>query len=309
MKRLFILFSLGIVIQLLNPQVALAEESPIENVITVSPAFQNVQLEESEPSISKTITVRNISDQAVTLEIIPSNVDQQDLSGRISFEIFSGAANQTFPFLSFSVDRFVLEPRQSQDITVKIDNRSSLRPGGTYVAVVLRSALDAPPTQQVILPAVASLLLINKMGGETYNLSLNEVTGLPKNISLSFPETIGLTFSNQGNTHLQPRGTITVSGLFNRLLAQSSVNESSLYILPGRQRMIQQQLNPASKQLPFDFVWIGIQGTSGNDRTPYSYESSFIYIAPWFIAVVFVVATIIAAVIFWKKSTTAKIST
>lgn len=278
------------------PQPISAQQPDVQNTVTISPAFQELELVETASQSAVTITVTNTSIQPVTLEVLPSTVDQQDLSGRISFELFSGAANQTFPFLSVSVDRFVLEPQQSQDVSVTVTNRTSLRPGGTYVGIVFRTVLEAPPTQQVILPAVASLLLINKQGGETYNLSLKEVIGIPKNVALTIPNKLGLVFANDGNTHLQPRGTISVTGLFNRLVAQSTVNESSLYILPGRQRMIQQTVQPASRLLPIDVVWVEINGTSGNDRTPYSYETSFIYISIW--GILALMLCIAAAVVF-----------
>lgn len=284
------------------PKQALAQQPVVQNTVTISPAFQELEIAETASQSAITITVTNTSEEPVTLEVLPSTVDQQDLSGRISFELFSGAANQTFPFLSVSVNRFVLEPKQSQDVFVTVTNRTSLRPGGTYVGIVFRTVLDTAPTQQVILPAVASLILINKLGGEIYHLSLTEVVGLPKNVALTIPNKLGLVFSNDGNTHLQPRGSIAVTGLFNRLLAQSTVNESSLYILPRRERMIRQTLQPSSRLLPLDIVWVEINGTSGNERTPYSYETSFIYISIWVIlALILCVAAILTIIIIKKR--------
>ncbi|MDQ5950818.1 MAG: hypothetical protein QG639_94 [Patescibacteria group bacterium] len=287
----------GLAIQV---ELVLAQEK-VPNAITVSPAFLDVQVPGEQAQVSEIITITNTTDQAITLEVLPTSVDQQNLYGGISFEAFSGAANDSFPFLSFSNDRVVIDPQQSQQITVTIENRSSLKPGGTYIAVIFRAALDEVPTEQVILPAVSSLLLINKQGGEVYNLSLTEVAGLPSFISFSLPTELGLTFNNQGNTHLQPRGTISLNGSFRRLLAQSTVNESSLYILPGRERLIPQTIKSSQRLLPFDFVSVEITGSSGNERTPYYFESSFVYIAPWFLISCLIFCLIISIVIYKRN--------
>lgn len=261
------------------------------NGITVNPAFQDITLSEDSATQSAVITVSNSSNNPINLEVLPTSVDQHDLSGRLSLELFSGAANESFSYLTFSNDRFVLEPGQSQDIKVNIAARTDLKPGGNYVGVVFRSVLDEPSNKQVVLPAVASFLLITKEGGAVYNLSLTKVAGLASTISFRVPKTIALTFNNAGNVHLQPRGSISIEGLNHRLIAQSTVNESSQFILPGRTRLIQQNIRTNAAPLPIDFLTTTINGTSGEERTPYSYQTSVVYFSPWLLVALLLIIT------------------
>lgn len=288
------------VITVMTMPIIVNAQEVAQNTITVSPAYLDIEVPLDQDRVNETITITNTTDQPVTLEIIPTSINQQNLYGGISFESFSGVANDSFSFLSFSTDRFVVDSQQSQQIDLSIENRSSLKPGGTYVAVIFRAVAEETANNQVVLPAISSLLLIHKQGGEIYNLSLKNISGLPSLLSFSLPSQLGLTFSNQGNTHLQPRGTISFNGLFGRLLAQSTVNESSLYILPDRERLFLQTIKSAEPLLPFDVVSVEVQGTSGNDRTPYYFESSFIYISLWFLVTCIIIAAIVSLFIYKK---------
>lgn len=251
------------------------------NGITVSPVFQEVTLDETTGTARSSIELTNSSQQTITLEVFPTEVNQVDELGNIALEQFSGAASESLPYVSFSQDRISLEPESSQTIEVLLSDRASLQPGGSYVGVVFRLQQESESTDQVIQPAVVSYLLITKTGGEQFALRLQSVQGLPVLVSFGLPKSLALIFSNEGNIHVQPRGTVSFTDSFGRLIGQGTVNESSQYVLPGRQRRLFQPISPGEALLPVSFVSTEITGSVGEERSPFSYESSFIIISPY----------------------------
>lgn len=269
--------------------------------LEIAPAYQEIVLAEDVPRIIAEFAVTNKTSQPVTLELLPTSIDQENLSGKISYELFSGAANQTLPYLTFSVDRFVLEPQATREITATIINHSKLNPGGTYLAIVVRNVTERVIGKQLIQPALATLLLISKLGGEQYNLSLTDVTGLPKLVAFQLPESIQLKFRNNGNIHVQPRGTVAMMGLLDNLVAQGTINQASLYILPGRERILLQPIQKAAHIFPVDLVTVNISGSAGEERTPFIYQTSFLYLNPLFIGVLLAAALVISTLLILMK--------
>lgn len=271
------------------------------NGITVTPVFQEVTLDAATGTARATIEITNSSPQILTLEVFPTEVNQVDELGNIALEQFSGAASESLPYVSFSQDRISLEPDSTQSIEVLLSDRASLSPGGSYVGVVFRLQRDDESSNQVIQPAVVSYLLITKTGGEQFALRLQSVQGLPVLISFGLPKTLSLIFSNEGNIHVQPRGTVSFTDSFGRLIGQGTVNEASQYVLPGRQRRLSQLISPGEALLPVSFVSTEIMGSVADDRSLYTYESSFIIISPYVVLAGGILITLVTVITVLRK--------
>jgi hypothetical protein len=161
-----------------------------------------------------------------------------------------------------------------------------MSPGGHYAAVVARLISDSSSDQRV-LPAVSSFLLVRKIGGEQLHLSLKK-SPLFEVISTKLPQETALTFSNQGNTHIIPRGSIVIKDFFGTVVAKATINENSLYIFPGTERSVSQKityLKPILLPMP---LFITITGSSQPGAIPYQQSGWFFYISPVSLVVVFV---------------------
>ena len=163
-KKIF-LFS-ALVFFLSVPQLVRAQS------IEVSPVYQEVALNEKTGMVVAPIILKNTTQQPLTFEVFPTQADQVDSFGNISLEQFSGASNESLPYISFSQDRFSLEPGSQASISAVVSDRASLKPGGSYVGVVFRVVSEEQENKQVVEPAVVSYLLISKSEGAVRSISL-----------------------------------------------------------------------------------------------------------------------------------------
>lgn len=277
--------SLLITVALLNPYTVLLAQSPVPaytlNQYTVEPAYQEVVLGERTAEASASVTVRNTTGQATTFEVYALEFPNVDHFGSLQFVDFSQAelSAKQAPYIHFDAQQFVLEPHHQRAVALRITDRAELKPGGTYTAVVIRSQAQIRAGQQVVVPALTSQLLIRKQHGEIRNLSLTDVSGDPTALGLWVPKRVALHFSNNGNVHLLPRGTVTITDLFNRTVAKGIINDASHYVLPSRNRSILVDLQRIRWTLPISVLTIWVDG--GAETTHYQYESTFVYISPW----------------------------
>jgi hypothetical protein len=212
--------------------------------VTIAPASQEVVLapDADETSFELRLTNRDTSD--VTLRLRAVDFNALDESGGVAFVGLKPGENETkyglTNWLRFATETVTVVSGQTEVIQVAIDNRDDLEPGGHYGAVIAVPVDPANPsaTPEVdILPATAALVLLKKMGGERYGLSLDRTE-----LTTSFwqlPTRIGLRFQNTGNIHVVPRGTVTIRGPGGQDVAKALINETSATVLPETFRKIQ----------------------------------------------------------------------
>lgn len=239
--------------------------------ITVSPAFQQVQIpgDQSQKQLQFTIT----NNRPATETIILSTQDFNALSD--SGGLFFVGTNPTqlqkkyglANWLRLSQTSITLPAHQSQSLPVLISNDSTLAPGGHYGALML--ALNSSNVKTVgrnviaVHPIASSLLFVNKIGGDTHKLKLSSVDaghGL-----FSLPGKVTLRFYNDGNTHLIPRGTVTITSPNGKLVSRGIINENSDLILPQIYRQYSVPLakvatvtSPGNYKLMVNFRFDGI---------------------------------------------------
>jgi hypothetical protein len=153
-------------------------------------------------------------------------------------------------WLSLEKDTVVLQPGESATVLATIDNRSSLQPGGHYGAVVATvGSLDAAQNNHVIInQQLVSLVFVNKVGGEHYDLKLAAIRS--NGNWLHLPNEVHLRFQNPGNVHVIPRGIVKLKNSAGQVLAQGIINAESGYVLPETFREIPVQLTTVKKGLP-----------------------------------------------------------
>jgi len=250
--------------------------------LTVNPIFQEIQLSEFQTSTSAGILIKNNTDTAQTVAV--SNVDFQQVDAQGNIQLSDKPlTNENFSlakYITFTDNSITLEPKQEQLITAQITNSLELSPGTHYGAVILRFTDSNTSLDSQVVPAISSIIILKKNGGEVYQMSLQSVSGLSKIISLKVPSNIELLFSNDGNTHDTPRGVVTITGLFGRLIKKGWINEGSFIALPNNRRNISVQLATISTALPIDFIQYQITGESQSGKVAYQSQGSFIYINP-----------------------------
>jgi hypothetical protein len=248
--------------------------------LVIEPAYQEVEIPEDQEDVTTTITIKNPSDNSQQVELFAFDFKQSDHFGSIS--LLNGITEK-YPhtlasFLSFEKSSITINAQSEETINIVVQNRATLSPGGHYAAVIIRSLNEQINQQQKILPAISSLLLVRKSGGERINLSLKDFGWKPKSIVTKIPTKINLTFENGGNTHVIPRGQIKILDMFNRVVFQGTINDSSLYLLPGTIRIIPNKINQSIRSVPIMFYSVQAKGNSNIGESNFYSEQSFLYI-------------------------------
>lgn len=244
------------------PQRARAQSST--STVTLSPPFSQLTLTEGTSSIEQTLELQNTTDTSLEFSAAVFLFSQVDSQGTtiLTDKPPSSDTVSIADSITVSPSTFVVPAGQTQTLNVTVTNQLNLAPGGHYAAIVIRSATQSTTGTQSVVPALSSFLLVRKVGGEQYHLSLGKVSFLDSMFRYGFPNTIPLVFENQGNIHVIPRGTITVTDIWGRTVKEGTINEGSVVVLPRAQREIAVFLRSIRPLLPSLAYTVSIQGRS-----------------------------------------------
>lgn len=269
--------------------ISYAEGAKTENKrggLEIVPAFVEVELTKPGEKAQVPISLTNQSDTFISLELFPIDFKQKDGSGAISFVGQKGAYSYSLSsFLSFQSRDLELAPGEKKEIVVTVTNRQDLSPGGHYAAVVAK-LLPEKNVQNPVAPSLSSLILVRKVGGEQFNLSLKDVNFPHYAVAFSIPQSVVMQFQNEGNIHLVPYGRIEVKDMLGRLLYDGSINTASLRVFPSSRRDIAVRLNQLGFALPVSFMTMEIKGQDSLKKTTFVRSESFLYISPIFLAII-----------------------
>jgi hypothetical protein len=200
-----------------------------------------------------------------------------------------------------------IQPKQTTIINANILNLPDLSSGGHYGAIMisLNSAESTKTNNAVsIHPIASSLLFVTKLGGDTHKLSLQDVSMKRKLFGL--PNSVDLRFRNTGNTHLTPRGVVTVKNSSGKLISKGIINDNSGVVLPGTYRRFSVPLQLADSghsfgryKLEVDFRFDGLSQYR-------NYQQSFAYY-PLYIFEIIVLVVLIVIVLIKKFKLIARV--
>jgi hypothetical protein len=246
------------------------------NGIVVTPPFQEVVLNPSDPSKEFTITLTNRTDTDQQIVVSALDFKSLDESGGVAFVGQDETKYGVATWLSLDKPSLLLPKHSSATVPVTIRNESSLASGGHYGAVrFMVSAGDASGSNRVtVRQNVASLLFVKKLGGEHYSLTLSAVEQ-PKNW-LSGEQAIGLRFYNSGNIHAVPRGTVElVRG--KTVYSRGVINSESGIILPESFRRYTTKLLGLKGVKPGRYTLKVTYRYDGSDKLETYEQSVFIF--------------------------------
>jgi hypothetical protein len=234
----------------LTGQASAAKNTP--GGISLSPFLQQITIQPADAGKNFTLTLTNHTDNLQELSLKASDFGSLNDTGGVLLE---GSNDYTRKYgltswLSLATDTVVLPARQSKEIAVTIQNRDSLQPGGHYGAVVASvNSLDKATGNHVAInQQLLSLILVDKVGGEHYDLKLTTL-GHDGNW-LHLARTVRLQFQNPGNVHVVPRGIVKLKNPAGKVLAQGMINTESAYILPESYRQMYVPLTSVAKSVP-----------------------------------------------------------
>ncbi len=210
---------------------------------SITPFSQEIILENGQVKGDSFIEILNNNDTIATFDL--SIIDFGSL-GETGGVAFLGSANDLknkfglASWLSLEKEIITLKSGETQKIQIKVKNEESLSPGGHYAAVMAKltdnkNTLSASSSEIAFAPSFASLVFVKKIGGEIYDIKLNDVEfqhGL-----FDLPDTVKLRFQNIGNVYLVPRGIVKLVDPLGREVMKGIINNESALILPETSRV------------------------------------------------------------------------
>jgi hypothetical protein len=210
--------------------------------LSISPAVQNLVVQQSQQSIDYSVTVTN--DGTVPLLVTLSRNDFNALGTNGQLVFTSSAADETDHGLAqrmtFAADSFALAGHESKKLIVTLNDLVTMKPGGHYGAVLFKTRpLSATPQSDghvTLNQSVASLVFVTTNGTGQYGLQLQSIHSATAVVTL--PERYDLVFRNTGNIQTAARGYLVVTDPFNRSVARAIVNPDSALVLPNTNRLL-----------------------------------------------------------------------
>lgn len=238
---------LGALALLMPAPAAAAEADAPRPAVTVSPAFRELTITQTQPQAEFEVKVRNPSSRRMEFALNVVDFGSLDESGGVAFLGVDPSGQKRrhglAPWMRLSAQRLSVDPGQTGTVKALVENRRDLAPGGHYGAVIL-TPVDPDPAKDGnvrLRQSISSLVLVKKLGGEFYDLRLQEAEtdGRP----FSVPNLSRLRFGNTGNVHAVPRGMVRVVDPRGRVVAKGIINPASSPILPASIRRYRVELD------------------------------------------------------------------
>lgn len=215
--------------------------------LTLSPPLRDVTLGPGLIETSSDVTITNNTPEAVRAHL--KLVDLKALGEFGGTSLDKAGLPDSYGLANWmrlpGGDTVVIPANQTVKVSVLITNRSDLRPGGHYGAVLVTTdSGDTVRSNVNINQQLVSLIFVKKLGGEKYGLDLKEV--LADETRNRLPQVVKIKFASTGNVHVIPRGYVEVTDPKGKLVSKAILNPDSSLILPGASRQYTALLQPVS---------------------------------------------------------------
>jgi hypothetical protein len=223
-----------------------AQEAP-ETTLSIVPAIIEKTYDPGQAD-TFTITLYNRTSQAQPIKVYARNFSARGNSGELTFGEDDATSYAAAKWLTPNQDNLVLDPQGKAEIIVSVDIPKVAEPGGHYASILFEQVLErqaeSDQSQVQIAARLAALVFITVSGdvveaGQILGANnAGDCTGVvcgftaPKFVDKG-PVPFDFIFTNTGNVHVRPRGTITITQ-FGRQVAKFPVEDRT--VLPSSQR-------------------------------------------------------------------------
>lgn len=259
----------------------LAQEAA-DGGITVAPSRATLEIAKGATSGSVPVSVRNNYDQTVSFETAVWGVKQLH-DGSLSPSDDPGATiNDALSVIPHS---FALEPGQSINAQITVQDSSRLSPGGQYAAIIIKQ-IDSAGRNLSLSPAVSVITFIIKEDGAVRKLSTSSITESGSLFRL--PDRVTASFINEGNLSVVPRASVQVRGPNGAIVKTGVLNQESLWAPPSNTLKVQADLIVLTR------AWIpGRYSTHVFYRYDGSDDTREVVVSRWIVPPIALLATVI----------------
>ncbi len=209
--------------------------------ITVSPISFELYANPGD-SLSEKIRVRNDSGADMNYQILIEDFKAVGEEGSVDTVLDQSNS-------SFSLAKWVVpEPKnisikngQEKEVQFSINVPKDAEPGGHYASILVKMGGGDIQNGAAVASRVGSLILL-RVAGNIKEESMVESFKADKGYYQSGPVNFDLRVKNNGNNHVQPKGTILITNLFGQKIAEIPLNGKNA--LPGAIRRMDTEWSP-----------------------------------------------------------------
>jgi hypothetical protein len=222
-KNYFLLIIIGISLIVFNFSYA----------VTIAPAKIEFNVNPGE-EIKFSIYTRNDGEAAGELYSIVKGFTEDEAGTKIWIEDAPEIEWVKIP------EKVSAPPGEMIEVPVVINVPQDAPPGGHFLAIGFGTAPAKQKGSGISIGVnVLSLVYINVSGNRIDKISVSEFNA--KKVYFGFPVKFAYKIKNEGNTYVRPTGDIEISNIFGRLVANLKVNERELQILPGKEKVLENE--------------------------------------------------------------------
>jgi hypothetical protein len=252
-----------------------------KSALAVSPAiFEHVL----EPGVPKPVKLRvtNLTNFPLPISgTVKSFVALEEIEDPAKQALYDASK-----WFAITEPDFILQPKQTREVSLTIVPPPDSEPGGHYATVYFQPLLPAgalTPSTAYLSARVGSLAFLI-MPGE-----LDEKLAAP-NFSTqgwhnSSPVGFELKLENTGNVHLAPNGVVQIKSMFGKKIGEAELQPG--VILPGTQKVF---ASTWDKPLSFGRYTAEVELTYGTEQKTLRVEQAVFWIIPWTIVALLIIA-------------------
>ena len=204
-------------------------------------------------------------------------------------------------WISIPNDSMTIPAKGNASVSMTVKVPKTAAPGGRYAAVIFQPggnlSLGKPADGQenAIAIRLASLIYIRVAGPITEGATVTKFDA-PSFLEYG-PIPVTTDITNQGDYHIAPKGTVTVTDMFGRVVGTSTLE--SLNIFPGTSRTYVNQLG---EKVMFGKFTLNLLANYGESNKAIS-STLTMWVFPWRVTVAIVLAIIIIVLLInlWYK--------
>ncbi|OGV92878.1 hypothetical protein A3B57_02760 [Microgenomates group bacterium RIFCSPLOWO2_01_FULL_47_10] len=184
-------------------------------------------------TINESIRVKNVSGLPQTYSIVVEDFRSSGEEGQVVLEETETNAYSLQSWIKLSAPAIVVQPNEEVLFPFAINVPKDAEPGGHYASILFQiGSLDPIPGVTSVRSRIGALILLRTSGDvkedaniESFDAPVYQQRG---------PVEFSLRVKNNGTTHIRPGGTVVVTNIFGKKVAELPL--SALNVFPGSVR-------------------------------------------------------------------------